>query len=132
MNPRLDRYFESEVLSADPVKLVTLLYRAAREAVTNAGVALAAGDIPARSKHILKAWEVVHELRGSLNHDQGGDISRNLEDLYTYISQRLLDANTEQSQKALDEAGAVLAILAEAWQGVQAHQPPAQPLVVAC
>ncbi len=129
MNPRLDQYFESEVLSADPVKLVTMMYRAALEAVAAAGVALAAGDIPARSKHILKAWEIVHELRGCLNHEQGGEISRNLEDLYNYVSQRLLDANAEQSQKALDDAGAVLAILAEAWQGVQTK---AQPLVVAC
>jgi flagellar protein FliS len=132
MNPRLDQYFESEVLSADPVRLVTILYRAAREAVTAAGVALSAGDIPARSKQILKAWEIVHELRGSLNHDAGGDISRQLEDLYAYVSQRLLDANAHQSQKALNEAGAVLAILAEAWQEVQARQPEVQPLVVAC
>jgi flagellar protein FliS len=129
MNPRLDQYFESEVLSADPVKLVTILYRGAREAVTAAGVALAAGDIPVRSKHILKAWEIVHELRGSLNHEQGGEISRNLEDLYNYVAQRLLDTNAEQSQKALDEAGTVLAILAEAWQTVQAK---AQPMEVAC
>jgi flagellar protein FliS len=81
----------------------------------------------------LKAWEIVHELRGSLNHEAGGDISRKLEDLYNYVSQRLLDANAEQSQKALDEAGAVLAILAEAWHGVQATQREAQaPMVVAC
>jgi flagellar protein FliS len=134
MNPRLDRYFESEVLSADPVKLVTILYRAAREAIAAAGAALAAGDIGARSKQILKAWEIVHELRGSLNHTEGGDISRQLEDLYNYVGQRLLDDNAEQSQKALDEAGAVLAILAEAWQGVQAKQQPrdAPPMVVAC
>lgn len=130
MNPRLDRYFESEVLSSDPVKLVTLLYRAAREAVTAASLALASGDIPARSKHILKAWEIVHELRGSLNHDQGGEISRNLEDLYNFVGQRLLDANAQQSPKALEEAAAVLAILAEAWQIVQAKQQ--QPMVVAC
>jgi len=131
MNPRLDRYFESEVLSADPVKLVTILYRAAREAITAAGTALAAGDIPARSKHILKAWEIVHELRGSLDRDHGGTISRQLEDLYNYVSQRLLDANAEQSQQALDEAEAVLAILAEAWQSVQSKQEQL-PLVVAC
>jgi flagellar protein FliS len=136
MNPRLDRYFESEVLSADPVKLVTILYRAAREAVAAASTALAAGDIPARSKHILKAWDVVQELRGALNHEVGGDISRQLEDLYNYVGQRLLDANAGQSQKALDEAAAVLAILAEAWQGVhaeqRAEQREAEPMVVAC
>jgi len=135
MNPRLDQYFESEVLSADPMKLVTLLYRAAREAVAAAGRALAAGDITGRSKNVLKAWDIVHELRGSLNHEQGGEISRQLEDLYGYVSQRLLDANAEQSQKALDDAGAVLAILSDAWKEVQAKQrgtETATPMVVAC
>jgi len=48
----------------------------------------------------------------------------------------LLDANAEQSQKALEEAAAVITILAEAWQGVQAKQhaenADAAPLVVAC
>ena len=136
VNPRLDRSFESEVLNADPVRLVSLLYRGAREAVAAAGVALSTGDIPERSKQILKAWEIVHELGGSLNHEQGGDISRQLLELYAYVGQRLLDANAEQSQKALDEAGAVLAILAEAWQNVQA-KPQAvssgvKPLYVAC
>jgi flagellar protein FliS len=114
------------------VKLVTILYRAARESVAAAGAALAAGDIPTRSRHILKAWEIVHELRGSLDHEQGGEISRKLEELYNYVSQRLLDANAEQSQKALDEAGAVLTILAEAWQGVQATQAATHPMTVAC
>jgi flagellar protein FliS len=136
VNPRLDRYFESEVLNADPVRLVTLLYRGAREAVAAAGVALSTGDIAERSKQILKAWEIVHELGGSLNHEQGGDISRQLSELYAYVGQRLLDANAEQSQKALDEAAAVLAILAEAWQSVQAKQQTvsseSKPLYVAC
>jgi flagellar protein FliS len=132
MNPSLDRYFESEVLSADPVRLVTILYRAAREAVAAASAALAAGDIPLRSKHILKAWDIVQELRGALNHDAGGDISLQLEELYNYVGQRLLDANAQQSQKALDEAEAVLAVLAEAWLGVHAKQQAGQPIVVAC
>ena len=136
VNPRLDRYFEAEVLNADPVRLVSMLYRGAREAVVAAGVALSTGNIPERSKQILKAWEIVHELGGSLNHEQGGDISRQLLELYAYVGQRLLDANAEQSQKALDEAGAVLAILAEAWQSVQAKSQAVssdvKPLYVAC
>jgi flagellar protein FliS len=112
------------------------MYRAAREAVTAASVALAAGDIGERSKQILKAWEIVRELDGSLNHEVGGGISQQLSELYAYVGQRLLDANAEQAQKGLDDAGAVLAILAEAWQVVQAKQPlapvAADPLVVAC
>jgi flagellar protein FliS len=134
----MDRYFEAEVLSADPVKLVTLLYRGAREAIGAAAAALEQGDIAERSKQILKAWEIVIELSKSLNHEQGGEISRQLAELYAYVGQRLLDANAEQSVKPLEEAGAVLAILAEGWQGVAAQQraesaaQPSDSVSVAC
>lgn len=127
MNPRLDQYFEAEVLNADPMKLVSLLYRGARTAVTAASVALSEGNIAERSKQILKAWEIVQELNRTLDHEQGGEISRQLAELYAYVGQRLLDANAEQSVKPLEDAGAVLAILAEAWNGLQA-----KPLSVAC
>lgn len=124
-NPTLDRYFESEVLHADPLKLVALLYRGAREAISAALIAVEKGDIAARSKQILKAWEIVRELSTSLNHEQGGPIASQLAELYTYVGQRLLDANVEQSRKPLEDAAAVLAILAEAWNATQAQQRPA-------
>lgn len=136
MNPRLDRYFESEVLHADPVKLVTLLYRGALEAIEAGRKALGAGDIAERSRHILRAWEIVHELHGSLNQEQGGDISRQLAELYAWVGQRLLDGNAEQSEAPLAEAAVVLTTLAEAWQGVHTQQRAgageAKPLSVAC
>ncbi len=133
---RLDRYFESEVLNADPVRLVTLLYRGAGEAIAAARAALAAGNIAERSKQILKAWEIVTELGRSLNHEQGGAISQQLAELYAHIGQRLLDGNVEQADKPLAEAAAVLATLGEAWQTVQKQQTAvptsAEPLSVAC
>lgn len=119
---RLDRYFESEVLNADPLRLVTLLYRGAGEAIAAARAALAAGDIAERSKQILKAWEIVQELGRALNHDEGGEIARQLAELYAFAGQRLLDGNAEQADKPLAEAAAVLATLGEAWQTVLKQQ----------
>ncbi len=127
MNPRLDQYFEAEVLNADPMKLVTLLYQGARTAVAAATVALSEGNIAERSKQILKAWEIVQELNRTLDHEKGGEISGRLAELYGYVGQRLLDANAEQAVKPLEDAGAVLAILTEAWSGLQG-----KPLSVAC
>jgi flagellar protein FliS len=114
---------ETEVLNADPVKLVTLLYRGALDAVAAARAAFASGNIPERSRQITKAWEIVNELRGSLKTDQSADLTRQLGELYAYVGQRLLDANTQQSERPLTEASTILTILAEAWQGVQAKQP---------
>jgi flagellar secretion chaperone FliS len=130
VNPRLDRYFEAEVLNADPLKLVTLLFRGAREAIAAAMVALDQGNIPERSKQILKAWEIVHELHGSLDHAKGGELSQRLAELYAWTGQRLLDANAEQSRKPLEEAEAVLKTLAEAWQELQ-KKDQARPQQVA-
>jgi flagellar protein FliS len=135
IHPRLDPYFESEVLHADPVKLVTLLYRGALEAISAARAALQAGDIPGRSRQILKAWRIVQELRESLNPAQGGEISRQLAELYAWVCQRLLDANTLQSEAPLAEAARVLGTLAEAWHaisGAPQGAAPAQPASAAC
>ncbi len=141
MHPKLHQYLEAEVMNADPMKLVTLLYRGAMTAVAAARSAFASGNVAERSRQASKAWAIVNELRQSLNHQNGGDISRQLSELYEYVGERLLAANAEQSEKALNDAAAVLATLAEAWQGIQAQPhrvadyPPVaehQPLSIAC
>jgi flagellar protein FliS len=119
----VNRYLESEVMNADPVKLVTLLYRGALDAVGAARAALAAGNVAERSRQITKAWNIVTELRNTLNYEQGGEISKRLGDLYGFVGQRLLDANAEQAEGPLLEAGRVLGTLAEAWQLVGAKSP---------
>jgi flagellar protein FliS len=112
-----DRYLEAEVLSADPVKLVRLLYRGGIEAVRNARRHLAQGAIRERSRQINKAWEILLELAVSLNREQGGEISHRLAALYSYMQERLIEANTRQADAPLQEVEALLVSLSEAWQG---------------
>jgi flagellar protein FliS len=111
-----DRYLETEVLSADPMKLVWLLYRGAIEAVRDARRHLAKGAIRERSRKISKAWEILLELTVSLNREQGGEISRRLAGLYCYMQGRLIDANTLQADAPLHEVETLLVGLSEAWQ----------------
>ena len=123
-NIRFQQYLEAEVLGSDPVKLVHLLYRGALDAVGAARRHLAGGNIQERSRQITKAWEIVQELARSLNHDRGGDLSRDLAELYAYIQQRLLDANARQIDQPLAEAEKLLTTLEEAWKSVK---PPTAP-----
>ena len=124
-------YLQAEVLSADPVKLVQLLYRGAIDAVGTARRHLAAGEIRQRSKCITKAWEILLELIRSLDHRQGGDLSRNLASLYTYMQGRLMEANSLQSDRQLQEVETLLTTLLEGWQEVTAHQSGASIVVPA-
>lgn len=115
-NEAQSRYLEAEVLTADPVKLVSLLFRGANEAVAAARRHLRNGQILERSARIVQAHEIVQALSRSLDHDAGGEVSHNLAALYAYIQMRLLEANTSQTDSPLSEAENLLALLAEAWK----------------
>jgi flagellar protein FliS len=95
--------------------LVRLLYDHALRSVKTARAMLQEGDIAARSNAISKASESLGLLAGSLNLEQGGEISRNLLALYGYMQNRLLDANLSQTDDPLAEVQRLLATLQSAW-----------------
>lgn len=109
-------YLENEVLTADPLQLVTLLYRGAIEAVSDARECLLRGDIAGRSRSITKATAILVELTSRLDHAKGGAISVSLAELYDYMIRRLNEANFEQQEKPLTEVRALLDTLLSAWQ----------------
>jgi flagellar protein FliS len=117
-----DQYLEAEVLSADPVKLVRLLYRGAIDAVRAARQHLASRDIGKRSLEINRAWAILQELTCSLDYAQGGDLTVKLARLYAYMQARLIDANVKQAAAPLEEVESLLITLSEGWQ---AANPPA-------
>jgi flagellar secretion chaperone FliS len=108
-------YLETEVLSADPIRLVQLLYRAATGSVSAARHHLAAGAIRERSQQITRALSILHELIDSLNREKGGDIATKLAGLYAYMTTRLIEANIQQIDGPLEEVERLLGTLSEAW-----------------
>jgi flagellar protein FliS len=119
-NSIYDKYLETEVLGANPMKLVHMLYRGATEAVGAARRHLAAGEIRQRSRQITKSWEILYELGRSLDHERGGQISRRLAELYAYMQGRLLEANATQTDTPLAEVESLLITLGEAWANAKA------------
>ena len=116
--------FDEEVLTANPLKLVHLLYRGALDSIASARRYLRLGDIRARSRAISKAMGIVTELSLSLNQTEGGELSRNLAELYAYVQTLLIKANTEQCDPPLAEAEQLLGTLADAWDScAQAAAP---------
>jgi flagellar protein FliS len=66
---------------------------------------------------------IVTELSQSLNMQAGGELSRNLEELYGYILKLLIQANTEQREAPLGEAERLLTTLSEAWSACRPAEP---------
>lgn len=118
------KYLETEVYSADPVKLVCMLYRGAIDATAAARRHLEDRRIRERSRQILRAVEILRELSRSLD-PQYEQISRPLRDLYAYMQTRLIEANTKQIDEPLAEVERLLSTLLDGWKAVV----PAAPLV---
>ena len=120
-----EAYVESRVLSANPIDLVRMLYQAALGAVREARRFVAEGRIAERSQAISKACDVLMELRGALDHQRGGEISGRLAALYSYMLDRLLEANMQQSDEALADVFGLLSTLSEAWDAIRPTAEPA-------
>jgi flagellar protein FliS len=113
-----DAYLESNILTADSLELVRMLYRAAADAVRRARLHLAARRISERSSEISRALALLCELSGCLDHARGGSLSRSLVELYDYMQRRLLEANMRQKAEPLAEVESLLATLLEGWERI--------------
>jgi flagellar protein FliS len=117
--PVYDIYLESQVMAADPLELVRLLYRAAGDATRNARAHMTAGRIGERSREISKTHAILAQLSVTLDHARGGALSRSLAELYDYMQRRLLDANQRQEAQPLVEVESLLTTLLEGWEQVR-------------
>lgn len=107
---------ETGVVAADPHRLVLMLFDGALVAIGQARAALAAGDVARKGGAISRAIQIIEEgLRASLDHEDGGEIAAQLEQLYDYVSRRLLTANLRGDPAALEEVGRIVSELRDAW-----------------
>jgi flagellar protein FliS len=118
-------YLEQKILSADPIELIQLLYDAAVSEVREARRHLAAGDVERRCAAITKACDIFTELKSSLDHEKGGELSNRLDGLYGYILCRLLDANLRKDDAPLAEVLGLISTLNEGWRGIAVPPAPA-------
>ncbi len=126
------RYLENQVLGAEPVELVQMLYGGAIDALRQGRGYLAQGRIAERAATISKAMQIIVELQSSLDMEQGGEIAVGLAQLYIYIQERLIEANGEQKKAPLEEALSLLLILEEGWNEAlqQMRTPVREPMPV--
>jgi len=67
-------------------------------------------------KALIRAQEIVLELRSTLNHDAGGELSRNLDRLYDFAYRKLLEGSLRGDQAAVLAAVDVIAPLRDSWR----------------
>lgn len=110
---------ESNVLSASPHQLISMLFDGAQSAIKAARLHMENGNTAEKGKAITKAIDIVNSgLLVALDKDNGGELAERLEALYNYISGLLLRANLNNSTGALDEAAQLLNEIGSAWKEI--------------
>ncbi len=109
---------ETGVASADPHRLVLMLFEGAITAITFAKVEMQRQNYSAKGEGISKAISIIGELDGSLNFEAGGTLAENLRNLYEFMSIQLVEANLQNNEKRLDQVIQLLTELKLGWVGI--------------
>lgn len=117
------RYREMEIRTASPEMIIVKLYEGAMRFTRRAKDAHLGGRLEERGNAVSRALAIVAELQQSLNMEAGGEISQNLDALYVFISDRLLEGNVQGRVGAFDEVHDVFEELHQAWVEI-ARNPP--------
>lgn len=120
---------QGAVDTADPHRLVQMLFDAILERLTKASACIARGEVVQRTQFLHSCVVLVSELRGSLNMTDGGQLALNLNNLYEYIIRRLLLANLNGNAEILVEVASLIGEIRSAWVaiGPQVRGTAAQP-----
>ncbi|ORE88643.1 flagellar protein [Oceanococcus atlanticus] len=110
---------DSGVASADAHGLIRMLMAGAIERAGAARVALINKDAELAGRKIGATAAIVSELRGCLDHTNGGPIATQLDALYDYALRRLMHANRHRDQDALLEVMDLMSQLHSAWVDMQ-------------
>jgi len=111
--------------TADPHRLVLMMFDGALARVAAARGCMQYGRVAEKGPLISRALAIVDELRSSLDIERGGTIAAGLDDLYDYVSRRLVEANATNRLEILDEVTSLLRELRDAWVAVGGDAHPA-------
>ncbi|MCP1651236.1 flagellar export chaperone FliS [Pseudomonas sp. GD04087] len=111
---------EARVAEASPHGLIQLLMQGGLERLAQARGAIERGQMAERGELISKAIGIVGGLREALNAEAGGELALNLDRLYGYMTERLLEANRNGDAAILDEVSGLLREVKSGWDAIAA------------
>ena len=108
----------SQAMVADKVELIQMLFDGLIESLVTARGHIERGTIEEKNKSLARAGRIVIGLQTGLDLDKGGDLARNLHELYSYVTRRLVHVNAYNDQAALQEIVSLMSDISQAWRDV--------------
>jgi len=112
-----NKYKQTSVTTANRGQLLLMLYESAIKNVKKASECLERKDIAGKGVAIVKAHDIINELNNTLDFEVGGQIAKDLERLYQFMTDRLIKANIENIKEPLQDVQKLLETLLQGWRG---------------
>lgn len=118
-NNSLSHYQKVEVETTDSLKLIIMLYEGGISFLEQAKLRIKENKVADKGILISKVMAIVSELQSSLDLKKGGEVAGNIDRIYSYLRERLIEANLKSDEKIVDEVLHHMRTLKEAWVQVR-------------
>jgi len=118
----------SAIESASPHQLIAMLFEGALTRLATARGCMERKDFAGKGEQLGRAISIVGGLQSFLDMEKGGDLAKNLDALYDYITRILFDASIKNDIGKVDEAVSLIRTIKEGWDGIadQVNTPASQ------
>lgn len=111
-------YQDSVVTTQSKGRLIVLLYDGAIKFMKLAIKELEAKNYEEKGRYINKARDIINELNAVLDMNAGGEIAANLQKLYSFMSNRLSEANVKSDPQMIREVIKLMEELNQSWKAI--------------
>lgn len=113
----------TQAVVANKVELIQMLFDGLIESLMSAKGHIEHNAIVEKGKSLARANRILFGLQGALDFEKGGDLANNLNELYSYITRRLLHINMHNDLQALAEVHGLMNEIRQAWRDVPGLLP---------
>lgn len=113
-NNMYQQYQQNSIMTASPEELTLMLYNGVIKFINLGKLHIENKEIEKANESIKRAQDIIFELNSTL--DMNYDISNNLRSLYTFILEKLMDANIKKEITPLNEILPLLDELRDTWK----------------
>ncbi len=116
-----ETYIKSSVQTASGAKQVALLYDRAILALKQAEEDIVRNDIASKAENIAKVTNIINALDASLDMEHGGEIARNLKELYAFVNASLFTVHAKNDTGLIDDLIDILMPLRSSWEKIASN-----------
>ena len=115
LQAKMNAYTRVDVETASQGTLIVMLFNGAIKRAEEAKRQLDKGDRQSVHNNLVRAQDIIAELRGALNM-KAGEIAVNLDRIYEYFQHLLISANVKKESAPIDMAVEMMSEMRDTWQ----------------